>query len=99
MGVGEWKVTEGVARRVELLWGEGVCQKSGSVEVGVEELWSDEGVMVQTGIIWFWCKRRYVVCKLHGLHVLSRMVELACTRTSGHAISLHAFCVQFMWLG
>ena len=88
-----------MARRVELLWGEGVCQKSGSVGVGVEELWSDEGVMVQTGIIWFWCKRRYVVCKLHGLHVLSRMVELACTRTSGHAISLHAFCVQFMWLG
>ena len=79
--------------------GEGVCQRSGSVGVGVEELWSDEGVMVQTGIIWFWCKRRYVVCKLHGLHVLSRMVELACTRTSGHAISLHAFCVQLMWLG
>ena len=79
--------------------GGGCCQRSGSVGVGVEELWSDEGVMVQTGIIWFWCKRRYVVCKLHGLHVLSRMVELACTRTSGHAISLHAFCVQFMWLG
>ena len=60
--------------------------------MGVDELWSDEGVMVQTGIICCWCKRRYVIFKLHGLHVLSRVVELAYTQTGGHAISLHAFC-------
>jgi len=88
---------EGVAGRVKLLWGVGVCQRSGSVGVGVEELWLDERVMVQNGISCCWCKRRYVVFKLHSLHVLISMVELACTRTSGHAISLHAVCVQFTW--
>ena len=36
----------GVAGGVWVLWGVGVRRKSGSVGLGVKELWSDEGGIV-----------------------------------------------------
>ena len=37
----------GVVRRVRVLWGVGVRRRSGSIGVGVKELWFDEGGIVQ----------------------------------------------------
>ena len=90
---------EGVAGRIELLWGEGVCQRSGLVRVGVDEFWSDKGAMVQSGFVCCGCRRMDDAFKLHCLHALFHMGELAFIWIGGHAIILHGVSVQITWLG
>ena len=92
-------VHRGSGGRVELLWGKGVCQRSGSVGVGVDEIWSDEGAMVQSGFVCCGCRRMDDTFKLHRLHRLFRMGELAFIWAGGHAIILHGVSVQITWLG
>ena len=88
----------GVVGRVGVLWRVGVRYRSGSVELGVEELWSDEGGIVQELLRLCGCRMKNVNVFLEVLHVLKGWSELFNDWTSGHARSLHAVRAHFMWL-
>ena len=71
---------------------------SGSIGVGVEELWSDEGVIVQEQRGLCGCGMKIVIFILQVLHVLKVWCELFSARIGGHASNLHAVQVHFTWL-
>ena len=98
MGVDECVFMVGVAGRVGVLWGVGVRRRLRFVGVGVKELWSDEGGIVQGLLGLCGCGMKSIIVFFQVIHVLKWWSDLFSAWTGGHASSLHAVRFHITWL-
>ena len=66
--------------------------------VGVKELWSDEGSIVQGLLGLCGCGMKSIIVFFQVIHVLKWWSDLFSAWTGGHASSLHAVRFHITWL-